>query len=1859
MKFHPAIKLIVMLVLLIGAVQPVLGQSDPDCVNGICDRIPDVTEGLAVAGTTAFAPIFAPAAVTPAGTIIVSTTADEFGTGGACSLREAVQAANTNTNFSGCTRSGSAPYQIVLPAATYTLTLTGAGEDSNATGDLDVTVSLELAGNGSTIDGNNADRIFDIRSGVNVDFDSVNMVDGQVSGNGGAIQANSNAIIEITNSRFANNQANNGGAIVLSTSGGGSGEVIVDNSVFENNTATNTLGGALFVRVATISDSVFRDNQATQGSAIAVTALPSATSFLNILRTTFNNNIGGGGAGAINSIIPTNIANSTFVSNTGGDGSALRAAVIDAGENYTFSITGSTFYNNTNDPPLRLAGGSGTANLVLRGNIILNDTALNPIRANGTNTITSNGFNVIGSVNNFNFAANTTDDVYGDPNNTTTPNAGAIEIPSAITPSGVIATALANNGGQTVAFGTFIQTLALSNSSPAINRFANCLYASNGTNPLFTNGAGITTDQRLQARPFGGVCDSGAYERQSAAVTPQFSINDISVAEGAGTATLTVTLSADPGVTVTVDVQTANNTAVQPSDYTTNTTTLTFTHGGALTQSFNVTVIDDSSVEPSEQLFANLSNVSFGAAINDSQGIITITDNDVAGVTLAQSGGSTNITEGGATDTYTLVLTSIPANQVTITATPDAQCNLGAGAGVAINLTFNTDATAMNPQTVTVAAVDDAIAEGLHSCVITHTVASGDGNYNAIAVPSVISAITDNDIAGITITAPLANINEEGATSTTFTLAANTPPTANVTVPVTPDAQCDLGAGAGNLINVTLPLNVTTAQTVTVTAVNDATSETATHTCTITTGNPTSGDGQYDALDAASVADTSANVLDNDITFTVTNSGATNEGTGSNTTVTFTITPDALGAIVNVGGTVDYTVTAPGADAADYVSLPSGTLTFLAGGAAQTVMVDVIGDSIDEADFTLNFASTGATSGTTGTVTVNGAPSVVNVTDDDTAGVTVTESGGTTDITEGGTTDNYTVVLTSVPTAGVTITATPDAQCNLGAGAGVAINLIFNADATALNPQTVTVTALDDLAVEGPHTCIITHTAASGDANYSGIAVTGVTANITDNDTASVTVTESGGTTDIAEGGATDDYTVALTSVPTALVTITVTPDAQCDLGAGVGVAINLTFNADATALNPQTVTVTALDDAIAEGLHTCGITHTAASGDGNYNAIGVAGVAANVTDNDVAGITVTVPLATIDEDDVATTTTFTLAANTPPTANVDVALSTDGQCTVPATVTLTASNTTPVLVTVTAVDDATSETATHTCTITTGNVTSADTEYDALDGSTVVDATANVLDNDIAFTVTNSGAAMEGTGSNTTVTFTVTPDALGAILNVGGTVDYTVTAPGADAADYVSLPSGTLTFTAGVTTAQDVTVEVVGDSITEVNFTLELTSSGTTSGTTGTGAVNSVPSVVNVADDDTAGIAIMQSGGSTDIAEGGATDAVTVLLNTQPDSSADVSLDITPDAQCEIDGSGAGTTVTITVLNADWNIGTVFTVSAIDDTVAEGTHICVLTVSTPTSIDANYNGIGVPYTLDAVTFDPSVDTISVNITDNDIPGATFSALTLVEGTTGTYMIVLNTLPADTVTVDAITPDVQCTVNTATPLTFTTTDWDIPQTISVTAVDDGSGEGAHNCVITHTLTSIDADYTGDFDHNITITENIDTTLASILIDTNAIGVSEDVAIPGDEVTWTFTVTNISAETLNSVVARVTYPDDDMVGVTATSSTGVNGAFSHGSLLTDYALGSMSAGETITLTITTRLPDRAATYIGILTVTADGVLQADTSTLTLLSVGELPSTGETPLWRGWLIALVMIVLGGSLISGMYSLIVRRI
>jgi hypothetical protein len=91
-----------------------------------------------------------------AGTINVTTTNDVVG-GLTCSLRDAVNTANNDTNTGGCAdvSPSTAADTIVLDGGDYNLTRVGI-DDTNIAGDLDVTEDLTISGAAATSPGSTA-----------------------------------------------------------------------------------------------------------------------------------------------------------------------------------------------------------------------------------------------------------------------------------------------------------------------------------------------------------------------------------------------------------------------------------------------------------------------------------------------------------------------------------------------------------------------------------------------------------------------------------------------------------------------------------------------------------------------------------------------------------------------------------------------------------------------------------------------------------------------------------------------------------------------------------------------------------------------------------------------------------------------------------------------------------------------------------------------------------------------------------------------------------------------------------------------------------------------------------------------------------------------------------------------------------------------------------------------------------------------------------------------------------------------------------------------------------------------------------------------------------------------------------------------------------------------------------------------------------------------------------------------------------------------------------------------------------------------------------------------------------------------
>jgi CSLREA domain-containing protein len=174
--------------------------------------------------------------------IIVNTTADEYGTGAGCSLREAIEAANMNAVFGGCTTgAGDDQIDLLAPGTDYARTLTGS-DDDNETGDFDVGAGgLIIVGHGATIRGTDTsagDRLFQKNGTGILHLIRVTLRDGFTTDRGGAVLIDSGSL-GVTESTVTSNHANlHGGA--LENSGA---TAVFTNSTVTGNTANGDGGG--------------------------------------------------------------------------------------------------------------------------------------------------------------------------------------------------------------------------------------------------------------------------------------------------------------------------------------------------------------------------------------------------------------------------------------------------------------------------------------------------------------------------------------------------------------------------------------------------------------------------------------------------------------------------------------------------------------------------------------------------------------------------------------------------------------------------------------------------------------------------------------------------------------------------------------------------------------------------------------------------------------------------------------------------------------------------------------------------------------------------------------------------------------------------------------------------------------------------------------------------------------------------------------------------------------------------------------------------------------------------------------------------------------------------------------------------------------------------------------------------------------------------------------------------------------------------------------------------------------------------------------------------------------------------------
>jgi hypothetical protein len=175
---------------------------------------------------------------------------------------------------------------------------------------------------------------------------------------------------------------------------------------------------------------------------------------------------------------------------------------------------------------------------------------------------------------------------------------------------------------------------------------------------------------------------------------------------------------------------------------------------------------------------------------------------------------------------------------------------------------------------------------------------------------------------------------------------------------------------------------------------------------------------------------------------------------------------------------------------------------------------------------------------------------------------------------------------------------------------------------------------------------------------------------------------------------------------------------------------------------------------------------------------------------------------------------------------------------------------------------------------------------------------------------------------------------------------------------------------------------------------------------------------------------------------EAGSAATFTVVLNSQP--SADVAIEVSSSDTTE--GTVDNSVLTFTQLN--WATPQTVTVTGVDDPIVDG-DVAFWVVLAP-AIGGGYGGT-----------DPA--DVSVTNTDNDALGVTVTPpaglVTTEAGGTDAFTVKLDSQPSADVTIGVSSSDTTEGTTSVSSVTFSTLNWSVPQTVTVTGVNDAVDDG--------------------------------------------------------------------------------------------------------------------------------------------------------------------------------------------------------
>ena len=1103
--------------------------------------------------------------------------------------------------------------------------------------------------------------------------------------------------------------------------------------------------------------------------------------------------------------------------------------------------------------------------------------------------------------------------------------------------------------------------------------------------------------------------------------SPTLAVSDAEASEADDTVGFEVTLSTASSNQVTVTYATSNGTATAGSDYTATNGTLTFAVGSTASQTISVPVIDDSDDEPERETFTLTLSGATSAMLAGGQATLTATgtiiDDDDPQVTVSFGASAYTVAEGGSV-TVAVTLSADPERSVTIPLTTTEQDGASSAdyTGLPASVAFGGGETL---KTFTFSAsADDADDDGESVKIALGTLPTG---VSAGSTSETTVAITDDDDPQVTVNFGSAayTVAEGGSVTVTVTLSAD--PERSVTIPLTTTDQ----GGASSADYTGVPASVAfgrgeTSTAFTFSATADAVDDDGESVKLAVGTLPTS-------VSAGSTSETTVAITDDDVPAVSVSFGSSAYSVAEGGTVEVTVTLDK-----DPERTVRIPLTTTeqdGASSADYSGVPA-SVAFARGETSTTFAFSATADSVDDdgESVKLGFGTlpTGVSAGSVDETTVS-------ITDNDAPQVTVSFGASAYSVAEGSAV-TVTVTLSADPEGTVTIPLTTAEQGGATSAdySGVPATITFNSGDTAKS---------------------LTFSAASDTDNDDGESVklgfgtlpTRVTAgstneaivSITDADDSQVAVSFGASAYSVVEG-ATVTVRVTLSADPERKVTIPLTTTDQAGASGAdySGVPSNVTFNSGETA---RDVTVAATDDQVDDDGESIGLGFGTLPG--GVSAGSIASSTVGITDNDVRGVTVSKLTLTIDEGGRGS---YTVVLDTQPTGDVTATVGgASGDVTTSSpTLTFTTGNWhTAQTVTVSAAEDDDAEadpSVTLTHTVSGGDY-----------GSVTADnVTVTVVEKDTPTLAVSDAEASEAAG---TVDFVVT---LSPASSNEVTVDYATSNKNATAGSDYTATSGTLTFAAGSTASQTVSVPVIDDSADESDETFTLTLSGAANAML-SGGGQTLAATGTITDNDDSQVTV-SFGAATYTATEGRTVEVTVTLSTDPERSVTIPLTTTEQGGASIaDYTGVPANVVFSSGDTEKSFTFSATADAVDD---DGESVKLGFGTLPPGVSAG-----------------SVDATTVSISDDDAHSMTISfgapTYSVAEGSTVTVKVTLSASPDHAMVIPlSATPQGQASTDdySGVPASLTFERDETEQAFAVSATVDDVDDDGESVLLTFT-----------------------------------------------------------------------------------------------------------------------------------------------------------------------------------------------